>query len=121
MNPQLFTILNADTAVKALLGSNPLRVYPWNRAPQNPVKPYAVYGVYNGNPENYLGQVPDVDNKGTQVDIYASSAANCEACFLAIRDAVEPQAHMTSFSTPARDAATDLYIGRLEFDFWEAR
>lgn len=121
MNPELFPILNANTAVKAVLGSNPLRVYPWGRAPQNVVKPYAVYGVYNGNPENYLNQVPDIDNKGTQIDIYASTSESAEDVFIAIRDALEPTVHMTSFATPNLDAETNLYSARLEFDFWDER
>jgi len=120
-NPSLFEILNANATVKALMGSAPLRIYPWDRAPENAKVPYAVYAVYNGNPENYLGQVPDIDNAGTQVEIYAGNGASCQACYIAIRNAVEPFAHMTSFSTPALDVDTDYYSARLEFDFWEPR
>lgn len=121
MNPDLFTILNASVPVKLVLGANPLRMYPWGRAPQNPRKPYGVYAVYNATPENYLGQVPDIDNKGTQVNIYADTAQSLDACFTAVRDALEPHAHMTSFATPDLDADTDLYSCRMEFDFWDER
>lgn len=121
MNPELFQILNASVQVRLLLGSNPLRVYPWGRAPQNVRKPYAVYTVYNAIPENYLDSVPDIDNKGTQIDIYADNAESLNNCFMAIRDAIEPTAHMLSYSTPNQDAETDLYTGRMEFDFWEDR
>lgn len=121
MNPSLFTILNNNPAVKALLGTSPLRVYPFGQVDQNTPKPYAAYSVYNGNPENYLGEVPDIDNMGTQVDVYAQTGVSASACAKAIRDAIEPFAHMTSFSTPARDAQTQLYSCRLEFDFWENR
>lgn len=121
MNTKLFTILNSNSAVKVLLGNSPLRVYPFGRAPQNGAKPYAVYSVYNANPENYLGQVPDIDNKGTQIDIYADTAQSAESCFTAIRDALEPSAHMTSFSTVGVEENTNLYNVRMEFDFWESR
>lgn len=121
MNPDLFPLLNASNAVKALLGSTPLRVFPWSRAPQNVKKPYAVYAVYNGNPENYLDRAPDIDNKGTQLNIYADSAKSLEDCFIAVRDVLEQHAHMTSFSTPALDADTDLYSCTMEFDFWDER
>lgn len=121
MNPALFTILNNTIPVNVLLGKNPLRVYPWNRAPQKPIKPYAVYGVYNGISENYLGNVPDIDNKGTQLTIFADTADSAQACYIAIRDALEPHAHMTSFNTPDLDEDTDLYSCRMEFDFWEGR
>lgn len=121
MNPPLFEILNASNPVKVLLGSNPLRVFPWGRAPQNVAKPYAVYAVYNGLPENYLAQAPDIDNKGTQINIYAATAASLENCFEAVRDALEPHAHMTSFASPDQDADTNLYSCRMEFDFWDER
>ena len=119
MTPQLFSILNADMAVKALLGSNPLRVYP-SRAPDNPTLPYAVYTVYNANPENYINGAPDMDNKGTQIDIYGQSGVSVAECFEAIRSALEGAAHMTNYSTPVQDADTDFFSCRMEFDFWEA-
>lgn len=121
MNPDLFPILDASVDVKLRFGANPLRIYPWDRAPENPRKPYAVYGVYNANPENYLDSVPDIDNKGTQIQIYADTGDSCEKCYKAIRDTLEPHAHMLSFSTPSLDTNTNLYVARMEFDFWESR
>lgn len=121
INPQLFTLLNASVQVKLNLGANPLRVYPWDRAPENVKKPYAVYAIYNGLPENYLAGRPDIDNKGTQINIYADSAESLEKCFIAVRDALELHAHMTNFSTPAQDADTNLFSCRMEFDFWQSR
>lgn len=121
MNPSLFTILNADASVKSFLGSNPLRVYPWGSAPENVRKPYAVYAVYNGIPQNYLAQTPDMDAMGTQINIYAETVASLTNCFNSIRDALESHAHMTNFTTPDRDAETRLYSCRMEFDFWELR
>lgn len=121
MNPPLFSILNNSAPVKALLGSNPLRIFPWGRAPKEVKKPYGVYVVYNAIPENYLGEVPDIDNKGTQLNIYADTSESLQNCFIAIRDAIEPLAHMTSFATPDLDADTDLYSCRMEFDFWDER
>lgn len=121
MNPGLFTILKNESAVTALFGSNPVRIYPWGNAPEKVSPPYAVYSVYNGIPENYLDRVPDIDRKGTQINIYAKSPTNLEDCFEAIRDAVEPYAYLTSFSNPDRDAETMLYSCRMEFDFIEPR
>jgi hypothetical protein len=119
MNPNIFPILNANNAVKAALG-NPLRVYPWGRAPKNVKYPYAVYTVYNALPENYLDSRPDIDNKGTQLDIYADNGNDLKTCFDAIRLALEGVAHMTNYSTPVQDADTNLYSCRMEFDFWES-
>lgn len=121
MNPAIFPILKDNATVKLLLGSNPVRFYPWNRAPQNVTKPYAVYSVYNAIPENYLNGRPDIDNKGTQINIYAQTAKSLQDCFVAIRDALEPYGHMTNFSTPDLDSDTDLFSCRMEFDFWDER
>lgn len=119
--PTLFTILNASPQVKLLLGNNPLRVYPSNRAAQNSPKPYAVYSVYNGLPENYLGDAPDIDNKGTQITIFADTADSLEKCYKIVQKTLEPHAYMTNFATDDVDTETDLFSVRMEFDFWDAR
>lgn len=121
INSKVFEILNSSNAVKALLGSNHLRVYPWGRAPQNPRKPYVVYNMYNAVPENYINNRPDIDNKGTQINIYSDDTAKLESCYIAVRDALEGVAHMTSFQTVDRDEDTDLYSVIMDFDFWENR
>lgn len=121
LNPQLFIILNSSVSVKQLLGAQPLRVYPWDEAPEDPVKPYALYSVFSASPENYVDSVPDIDNLSTQVTIYSDTSDKCTECFIAVRNAIEPKAHMTNFSTPTRDKETKLYSCRLDFDFWENR
>lgn len=121
MNPDIFNVLKNSNRIKQLFGVNPLRIYPWGRAPSNSVRPYAVYSVYNAVPENYLDKVPDIDNKGTQINIYANTAQSLEDSYKAIRDILEPFGHMTNFSTPALDDNTDLFSGVMEFDFWDER
>lgn len=117
MSP-VFNILNNSAPVKALLGTSPLRVFPWGQAPPNSVKPYATYGVFNGNPENYLDCPADIDRLGTQIDIWASSGRSCEDCFNAIRTALEGIGHLIGFQSALRDSETQLYTARMEFDFW---
>lgn len=121
MNPEIFQIFNSDNNVKLLLGSNPLRVYPFGKAPKDARKPYAVYNLYNGVSQNYLDKVPDIDNKGVQIDIYGDDAGIVDKCAVALRNSLESHAHMTSFSSILQDADTDYYGFRLEFDFWESR
>lgn len=121
MMPPVFPILNGNSAVKALLGSQPLRVYPWGQAPQNVARPYVTYGVYNGQPENQLDPTPQIDNIGTQIDIWGDSAKSCHDCFVAIRDALEPLAHMTTYQAQEKDSETQLFRARMEFDFWIQR
>lgn len=121
MNTDLFPILYADDTVKSLLGSSPLRVFPYGKAPEGVALPYCVYGVINALPENYMDGVPDIDSMRTQVSIYSQTDSNLTACYEAVRDALEPHAHMVSFATPDIDADTELYSCRMEFDFWDDR
>ncbi|MBF4377310.1 tail completion protein gp17, partial [Vibrio anguillarum] len=49
----IFSICQQDPVVTSLIGSNPLRLYMFGLAPQSPTKPYAVWQVIGGQPENY--------------------------------------------------------------------
>lgn len=120
-NPNIFQIVSADAGVIALLGNNPTRFFPFARAPKLAPMPYAVYQVYSGIPQNYIDKTPDIDNKGTQIDIYAKTAEDAENVYNAVRDALEPHFHMTNFTTPERDGETDEYHVRMEFDVWQPR
>ena len=134
MNSDLFIILNNDTSVKILLATNPpsvdssgsedygvLRVFPYGKAPEDVELPYSVYSVITALPENYLDINPDIDSMRIQMGIYSENEENLQECFEAVRNAVEPYAHMVNFSTPDVDADTQLYSCRMEFDFWNVR
>lgn len=115
MFPPIFTYVAASNAVKALIGSSPVRFYPFADAPQTVTKPYAVWQTVAGSPENYLGQVPDTDSYTTQIDVYSqASATQCRDIARAIRDAIEPHCHITRWGAEEREADTMLY--RISFD-----
>lgn len=117
----VFAALNASAPVKALLGSKPLRLFPWGAAPENVTKPYATYGIFNGSPENYLGNLPDIDRQGTEINIWASTGKDCEDCYNAIKAVLEPLGHLLNFQLSIKDPETQLYTARMEFDFWTPR
>lgn len=122
MLTDLFTILNADTQVKLLMGSNPLRVYPYGtKLGDTPRKPYALYGVFNATPYNYLASRSDVDLSGVQIDIYAETSVSAVNCYNAIRSSVESLAYVTSYSTPDIDIEDGLHHVRMEVDFHDER
>ena len=121
MIPPVFTILYANTAVKAILGSSPLRVFPWGEAPENVAKPYATYIVISGSPENMLGDKADMDVLSTQIDIWGESVSSCSSTAEAVRTALESYAHMTSFSASSPDIDTELFRTRMDFDFFKVR
>lgn len=121
MYAPIFATCFASSAVKALLGASPLRLYLFGEAEQSTVKPYATWQTIGGSPENYINQAPDIDSFALQVDCWAATASSVRACAQAIRDAVEPHAHITGWRGESKDVATDLY--RLSFDllWWTPR
>jgi len=111
--PPLFATLFASTAVKALFGSAPLRVYAFGDAPAKGAvgyaTPYAIFqGVY-GSPENNLTTVPNMDQFGVQLDIYALTLTDARNGAKAIRNALEPVAYVTSWDGETRDTETQLF------------
>lgn len=131
MFPPVFAILNGSAAVKAIFGSNPLRIYTFGAAPakgaQGYAVPYAVFQTVFGSPENYLGETPDLDRWGVQIDVYAADttpgtgAANARAGAKAIRDALEPVAYVTSWDGEGRDETTQLFRYTLTVSFQTPR
>jgi hypothetical protein len=110
MYPPIFQAVDV-AGVQALLktGTGPLRFYLFGMAPQNTPLPYAVWQTAYGSPENYINQVPDVDSFGVQIDVYASQSqgpARARAVAAAIRDAIEPHAHITSWRGDSIDPQT---------------
>lgn len=113
-----FEILNSNTQVKLNLGENPLRVYPYGTKINNGTKkPYALYGVFNSNPYNFLESRTDMDLSGIQVDIYAETSSKAISCFESIRTAVEKLAYIVSYTTPDIDIEDGLYHLTMEIDF----
>lgn len=121
MFPPLFATLYASSAVKALLGTTPLRVYPAGEATQDTPVPYAVFQTITGTPENYLGSRSDIDSFIVQVDVYAATLSSARACASAIRVALEPVSYITSLREPSKDPTTRNYRYSLDVDFWTER
>lgn len=120
--PPIFAICSADAGVIALLGSGVnCRLYPFGEAPQNVSKPYAVWQVVTGTPENYLNQVPDVDAWGIQVDVYSPTVSGCRSAAEALRDAIEPHAHIVTWGGDDRDPDTNNYRLTFSIDWWVDR
>ena len=105
----IFAVCAADAGVIALLGTNPTRLYPFGEAPQDTVKPYAVWQVVSGSPINYLNCVPSTDRYGLQVDVYADTASEAEAVVAAMRRVIGQQAYITGFGIDTKDKDTHSY------------
>ena len=110
----IFATCAADPAVTALLGTAPVRLFPFGMAPAGVAKPYAVWQQVGGAPENYLTGVPNIDSVTLQVDIYATTITSARAVAAALRDAIEPVAHVVAWRGDSRDTETGNY--RVSFD-----
>lgn len=121
MYPDIFQLASASAAVKAALGSNPVRFWPFGKAPQDESRPYALHQLIYGAPVNTLGCVPEADNFGVQVDVYAKSVTDARSATRALRDAFEPHGHIVAWNGEFWEPATGLYRISFTVEFWTDR
>lgn len=117
----IYPIVAADAAVRSILGDSPVRFYSFGQAPEKPTYPYAVFQIATGSPENYLGGRPDIDSLTVQVDVYGRLPANARSAALALRDAIEPHAHITLWRGEEVDPATKALRIGFDCDWWVPR
>jgi hypothetical protein len=119
MQPPVFTICNASTAVKALLGADPVRLYPGGIAPQGVAAPYAVWQTITGQPDNSFENSAETDDYSVQIDIYAATSADSVAVARAMRTAFEgsPDSIVVGSQPMPRETVTDLFRYMLSVDF----
>lgn len=118
MLPPVFQTLKASAAVKDIVGTNPPRIYRHGAAPQNTDKPYITWQLISGVPENNLSDLPPVDRQSVQVDCWHQTDSGIETLADAVRDAIEPVAHMTAAITDLREPETRIFRISLAFDFF---
>ncbi len=114
MYPPIFQICAASTAVKAKIGASPVRLYPFGLAPQGVALPYVVWQPIIGSPENYLGDLPDIDKHSLQIDVYAATETSARDTAKALRDAIEPVAYVVAWRGESTDP--DTQNKRFSFD-----
>lgn len=122
MLPPVFQTLKASTAVKALVGTNPPRIWSHGTVPPSiprPIRdPYITWFLVGAAPENNLSDPPPVDRQTVQVDCWHPDKAGIEILADAARDAIEPVAHMTSVLFDEQEPETKLFRIALQFDFF---
>ncbi|AIR90227.1 DUF3168 domain-containing protein [Pseudomonas cremoricolorata] len=122
MTPPIVQACLQSPAVTALLGSGTdMRLYSFGEAEQGVTKPYAVWQVVNGSPENYLAGRPDADGITLQVDIYATTGQKARQVRDAMRDAIELEAYITRWGAEGRDPATNNFRASFDVDWWVSR
>jgi hypothetical protein len=120
MLPPVYATLAGDTSILDLLGDPP-RISRHGRAPQDSARPYVTWGLVVATPENTLSETPAMDRCTVQVDCWSMDSAEVVELAKAVRDLIEPVAHMTSVPVDEREAATKLYHMAMQFDWFLGR
>jgi hypothetical protein len=124
MLPPVFAALKASPDVMAIVG-NPPRIYKHADAPQRPegtpALPYVTWFLLSATPENQLSGTPPTDRMTLQVDCWHTTGKGIETLAAAVRDAIEPSAHLTAMPIDLRDPETKLFRIALQFDWFNDR
>lgn len=121
MFPPIFQTLKASSRVKDIVGTNPPRIYRHQSAPQDTTKPYITWSLITTAPANNLSDLPPADRMPVQIDCWHQTDTGIEMLAQAVRDAIEPYAHMTAIVIDTREVETKLYRIGLQFDWWLMR
>lgn len=115
----VYKTLQDSPAVVDLVAS---RVYRHGAAPQDVARPYVTWFVPASGIENQLSGLPATERQTIQIDCWAESDKQVNTLALAVRNAIEPFAHLTGIPLDGRDlSATKLYRIALQFDWWHPR
>ena len=117
--PPFFATCSGNAGLTALIGTNPVRCYLFGEAdPPPPEKPYMVWQVIGGAPENHLSGAPVIGLFTTQVDIYGQTAASARAVSAAFQTAIASAAYVTGYGGEYREADTGLYRLTITVDWF---
>lgn len=116
----IYEIAKANSQVKALLGGKP-RFYGFGEAPPQVTKPYAVWQLVGGFPENLLAGAPNEDTFTVQIDAYADSDVKSREVGIALRTALELSGYVTGYNFEGREPETRLYRFSFTMEFMASR
>ena len=118
MLPPIYAALVGDSSV---LGIVDTRIWRHGDAPQDVSRPYVTWDASIA-PENTLSELPGIDRVTVTINCWSLDDSEVEALATAVRDAIEPHAHLISMPVDNRDRPnTALYRMALQFDWWLPR
>ena len=121
MYPPIFATCSAVSAVTTMIGTSPVRLYPFGEAPQGVPLPYVVWQSVYGSPENVIDGAPTIDQYTIQVDCYAATGTTARAVAQAMRDAIQTSAHIVGWRGESRDVETGHYRYSFDVDWYVSR
>lgn len=106
--PKIFEKVSLDQNVKNILGTNPLRFYPFGQSPQQIAKTglYAVWQTTSGNPQNTLHCPPKSDIFFIQIDVYGDKIDDVRNAATALIEAIQKFAWVDGFNGEDFDFTT---------------
>lgn len=116
--PNLFPLVSSSVAVKALIGSSPVRFYRHGSAPQGVALPYVTHRSISGIPQNNLSGMPLADDARVQISCWSNDPAEIEVLANAVRAAIEPTWHIQNFSDGGRDPETMNFRIDMDVQVW---
>lgn len=118
MEAPIFAVCSTDPGVAALLGAGvDCRLVSYGLAKKGTAKPYAVWSVISGSPENYLASRPDADSFTLQVDVYAKTGESALAVTRALCAAIESRAYVVRWGSTDRDPVTEDFHRSFDVDW----
>ena len=117
MLPPVQATLAASSAVVAIAGTRISQL----TAPQDQTRPYIVWSLVSGVPENNLSDLPDMDDMRAQIDCYSTDQSQARALCEAARDAIEVETHIVFGPWNTFEDDTKLYRWSFDAEYWQAR
>lgn len=120
--PDIFGIVAGDSTCTGLLGTDPVRFWPFGQAPQNEERPYAVHQLVSATPAGNVSGPSCVDAVSVQVDAYARDVAGARSVANAIAAAIDNyRGIVSSWNGEQIDQPTGLYRVIFTCDFFSKR
>lgn len=122
-----YVLVKDDASVQAVLGSEPMRFWPFGEGDETPLHNpdqrvvYATWQTAVGLPQNTLSGRPSMDQYRIQIDVWAPKASDADSAADVLRDALEPHGYQVSTNPEGRDPETRLYRVSFDFEFWQSR
>lgn len=113
----VYSILKANSTVTAI--TNKIHI---SQAPQGTVPPYVVIDFININPDNLIGEVPNMEQQYLGIDCIGTTQSQSVSLFVACRNALESDGYMLATRIYGeRDKETGFYRTLFDFSFWNNR
>lgn len=126
MYPNVFEVASQSPTVRAVLGTAPVRFWPFEKAPgpneQGYSVPYATHYMPYGSAENNLSSPAEIDNLAVQFDCFGGSATQARSVGKALRDTFEDgHGYVIGYNGEGWDPSTGLYRVTFTMEFWKPR